>query len=66
MIEHLQKFVFEWALSSHWPGVLLAVASLLILLAIRRGFEPLHCFLPIGLVFRDSGKWVSDAAQGSR
>jgi carboxybiotin decarboxylase len=50
MIENLQKFVFGmgfWALT--WGQVLmLAVASLLIFLAIRRGFEPL-LLLPIGL-----------------
>ncbi len=50
MIEHLQKFVFGmgfWSLT--WGQVfMLAVASLLIYLAIRRGFEPL-LLLPIGL-----------------
>jgi carboxybiotin decarboxylase len=50
MIDNLQKFILGmgfWSLT--WGQVLmLAVASLLIYLAIRRGFEPL-LLLPIGL-----------------
>jgi len=50
MIENLQKFIVGmgfWSLT--WGQVvMLAVASLLIYLAIRRGFEPL-LLLPIGL-----------------
>jgi carboxybiotin decarboxylase len=50
MIEHLQKFVFGMGFWSLTLGqvFMLAVASLLIYLAIRRGFEPL-LLLPIGL-----------------
>lgn len=50
MIEHLERFVSGmgfWSLT--WGQVaMLAIASLLIYLAIRRGFEPL-LLLPIGL-----------------
>lgn len=50
MLEHLEKFLHGmgfWSLTLG-QGVMLCVASLLIYLAIRRGFEPL-LLLPIGL-----------------
>jgi len=50
MLEHLEKFVFGmgfWYLT--WGQcAMLVVASVLIYLAIKRGFEPL-LLLPIGL-----------------